>query len=176
MRSWRLIWRTDGIVPYLAAPASFKRLLGGERTARQFNKRRAGGAVRDPLLGEAELLHEVAAIPEQPLVIHAPVDPVANGYHPDCEALASGGYARSIREGHGPCKGASHDAGDRRPGARTEANRVHFDCDARGVDEERLQILDVLVDPSCLMTVWPGDRSEERRVGKECRSRWSPYH
>ena len=34
-------------------------------------------------------------------------------------------------------------------------------------------------------TVWPDDilvltpeegRSEERRVGKECRSRWSPYH
>ena len=29
--------------------------------------------------------------------------------------------------------------------------------------------------------VWEGDgflllRSEERRVGKECRSRWSPYH
>ena len=27
--------------------------------------------------------------------------------------------------------------------------------------------------------VWngvPGPRSEERRVGKECRSRWSPYH
>ena len=24
---------------------------------------------------------------------------------------------------------------------------------------------------------WPLDeRSEERRVGKECRSRWSPYH
>ena len=24
---------------------------------------------------------------------------------------------------------------------------------------------------------WPGrSRSEERRVGKECRSRWSPYH
>ena len=23
---------------------------------------------------------------------------------------------------------------------------------------------------------WVGDRSEERRVGKECRSRWSPYH
>ena len=22
----------------------------------------------------------------------------------------------------------------------------------------------------------PDDRSEERRVGKECRSRWSPYH
>ena len=23
---------------------------------------------------------------------------------------------------------------------------------------------------------YPSDRSEERRVGKECRSRWSPYH
>ena len=23
---------------------------------------------------------------------------------------------------------------------------------------------------------WMDDRSEERRVGKECRSRWSPYH
>ena len=26
------------------------------------------------------------------------------------------------------------------------------------------------------VSVPPGDRSEERRVGKECRSRWSPYH
>src|SRR5256885_16431766 len=26
------------------------------------------------------------------------------------------------------------------------------------------------------MEVPPGRRSEERRVGKECRSRWSPYH
>ena len=24
--------------------------------------------------------------------------------------------------------------------------------------------------------VWSRYRSEERRVGKECRSRWSPYH
>ena len=23
---------------------------------------------------------------------------------------------------------------------------------------------------------WSDERSEERRVGKECRSRWSPYH
>ena len=23
---------------------------------------------------------------------------------------------------------------------------------------------------------WEDSRSEERRVGKECRSRWSPYH
>ena len=25
-------------------------------------------------------------------------------------------------------------------------------------------------------SMYIGDRSEERRVGKECRSRWSPYH
>ena len=25
-------------------------------------------------------------------------------------------------------------------------------------------------------TLYVGFRSEERRVGKECRSRWSPYH
>src|SRR5215217_2851937 len=32
----------------------------------------------------------------------------------------------------------------------------------------------------CCTSCWPtccrGQRSEERRVGKECRSRWSPYH
>ena len=26
------------------------------------------------------------------------------------------------------------------------------------------------------LTRWTKSRSEERRVGKECRSRWSPYH
>src|SRR5256886_17210546 len=34
--------------------------------------------------------------------------------------------------------------------------------------------------PVYLRDIWPSakevDRSEERRVGKECRSRWSPYH
>ena len=29
---------------------------------------------------------------------------------------------------------------------------------------------------SLWMTCFTGIRSEERRVGKECRSRWSPYH
>ena len=32
---------------------------------------------------------------------------------------------------------------------------------------------DILLLPECFIT---GYRSEERRVGKECRSRWSPYH
>src|SRR5437867_9779572 len=38
--------------------------------------------------------------------------------------------------------------------------------------DNRLELAAVLVTP------WPVQqkRSEERRVGKECRSRWSPYH
>ena len=35
--------------------------------------------------------------------------------------------------------------------------------------DERLQILQIKDSET-------GMRSEERRVGKECRSRWSPYH
>src|SRR3989337_3806787 len=27
-----------------------------------------------------------------------------------------------------------------------------------------------------ILRIWPSLRSEERRVGQECRSRWSPYH
>src|SRR3712207_8262587 len=30
--------------------------------------------------------------------------------------------------------------------------------------------------PSYVRSLTPSSRSEERRVGKECRSRWSPYH
>src|SRR2546430_15721375 len=30
--------------------------------------------------------------------------------------------------------------------------------------------------PNLRQAVWYPLRSEERRVGKECRSRWSPYH
>ena len=32
------------------------------------------------------------------------------------------------------------------------------------------------VPPQVEYTLSPSSRSEERRVGKECRSRWSPYH
>ena len=34
----------------------------------------------------------------------------------------------------------------------------------------------VLIKISGLQMVDDTGRSEERRVGKECRSRWSPYH
>ena len=46
---------------------------------------------------------------------------------------------------------------------------------ARMVDSAGADI--ILVGDSVAMVVLGyEDRSEERRVGKECRSRWSPYH
>ena len=38
------------------------------------------------------------------------------------------------------------------------------------------KIILVLVLAIVIVGVGAGFRSEERRVGKECRSRWSPYH
>ena len=36
---------------------------------------------------------------------------------------------------------------------------------------------EVIIKPNCNTDdPFPRNRSEERRVGKECRSRWSPYH
>src|SRR2546426_4453456 len=63
------------------------------------------------------------------------------------------------------------------------------DLFARDIAPRRLQVglLDETLDPVAVLAsgnglaaldiTVPGDgRSEERRVGKECRSRWSPYH
>ena len=36
--------------------------------------------------------------------------------------------------------------------------------------------LENLADPLVIILIAAAVRSEERRVGKECRSRWSPYH
>src|SRR3989449_3198079 len=48
----------------------------------------------------------------------------------------------------------------------------------RGADAHALQtrVLDLLRELLGDLRVDLDDRSEERRVGKECRSRWSPYH
>ena len=37
-------------------------------------------------------------------------------------------------------------------------------------------LYDVTEQPREVEPPQPKERSEERRVGKECRSRWSPYH
>jgi len=54
---------------------------------------------------------------------------------------------------------------------RGEHGRGKDQHGARGAD------LELRVPPGTLVSdAASGERSEERRVGKECRSRWSPYH
>ena len=71
--------------------------------------------------------------------------------------------------------------GDRTP-LNTEVIRA-FVVDACGGDREIvLQMVDFFLNSAAGLVVEmktglaTDDRSEERRVGKECRSRWSPYH
>src|SRR5882724_11194002 len=46
----------------------------------------------------------------------------------------------------------------------------------RGLTIGALVTLNQLEEHPLVRASFPGLRSEERRVGKECRSRWSPYH
>src|SRR5690606_2933520 len=62
---------------------------------------------------------------------------------------------------------------------RTESNRVvNFRCDNPALIGKFADILIEEALPNSLRgTLISSElRSEERRVGKECRSRWSPYH
>ena len=43
-------------------------------------------------------------------------------------------------------------------------------------DMDYLSVNDVMIPKNEIIGIDLNDRSEERRVGKECRSRWSPYH
>ena len=47
---------------------------------------------------------------------------------------------------------------------------------ARKYEEEQGKQIKAEDRPAFHVSPYVGWRSEERRVGKECRSRWSPYH
>ena len=49
-------------------------------------------------------------------------------------------------------------------------------AEGEGLSQEHGNLLWTLIAAILVMFMQPGFRSEERRVGKECRSRWSPYH
>ena len=51
-------------------------------------------------------------------------------------------------------------------------------CSAMRIPAAAIVIQALLERNVTMATLWTslGIRSEERRVGKECRSRWSPYH
>ena len=54
----------------------------------------------------------------------------------------------------------------------TVIQRNEFDKRLRSILFAAIEILEVGLRTKFITTL----RSEERRVGKECRSRWSPYH
>ena len=57
----------------------------------------------------------------------------------------------------------------------TERNGIHIidlQKSVGKVDEAYKAVADIAANGGTILFV----RSEERRVGKECRSRWSPYH
>ena len=53
---------------------------------------------------------------------------------------------------------------------------IHVIIIAFGNDMLTLPLLLKSIIKIAFSTTFAGLRSEERRVGKECRSRWSPYH
>ena len=59
--------------------------------------------------------------------------------------------------------------------ARVKANgSMREKCDRKGLPQNEHSALAVITDSVGIRVILT--RSEERRVGKECRSRWSPYH
>src|ERR1043166_5812177 len=61
-----------------------------------------------------------------------------------------------------------------------EAIRLHQGLSKRETRAKTIEMLRLvkIADPASRVDAYPHQmsRSEERRVGKECRSRWSPYH
>src|SRR5260370_35154168 len=68
----------------------------------------------------------------------------------------------------------TYGAGITHPGFLANAFRFENPGAAGNDDDPRYAAIYDIVTPDPA-TAWP-NRSEERRVGKECRSRWSPYH
>ena len=65
---------------------------------------------------------------------------------------------------------------------RATGNNEHM-ARAQGISTNRMKVLGLMISnglvglSGALLAQYQGNsRSEERRVGKECRSRWSPYH
>src|SRR2546422_10262849 len=90
---------------------------------------------------------------------------------------------RAIGDLLASCPGPEQLSADERRGiiarytAVLEGNFIYWMTGAYlsvGSDEARAKIIDNLREE--VRDCHPGMRSEERRVGKECRSRWSPYH
>src|SRR2546425_13138095 len=86
---------------------------------------------------------------------------------PACTSIAAGGVGLALERHSGErrtldARGCLYYRGRRAPSSPLVV--THVDLPAQ------MLILSVWLSPVAVQ------RSEERRVGKECRSRWSPYH
>src|SRR5437867_6173840 len=108
------------------------------------------------LLRQAELSHEVLAVPEQPFMIHCPILPVTNRGHGDGEALACRRDGCAVSERHRLAESARHDSGRSCPGSGPEPYRMNFDGDVGRVNKQGFEIFDVFLNALGLMAVWPG--------------------
>src|SRR5256886_16153321 len=88
-------------------------------------------------------------------------------------ALGGGAWAYGTYEPNSPLFGRVIGRG---PGAGRVAYLTFDDGPNPGATEPILDTLAGLGVPAGFFMVGEHVRSEERRVGKECRSRWSPYH
>ena len=89
--------------------------------------------------------------------------PTHNEDSADSAVHAVGGADHNFQSTKGACKPETD---------QHEAALGHKMFSIGGNEEEVLQA----EDNQCAGLRLPEERSEERRVGKECRSRWSPYH
>ena len=89
------------------------------------------------------------------------------------DALIPGGYRRYVALGDSFTEGVG-DADARRPnGVRGWADRV---AEVMTERTPEFTYANLAVRGRGIDRIVKEQRSEERRVGKECRSRWSPYH
>ena len=112
-------------------------------------------------------LTEILGSAHRPLEI-LPFTPDLRVTPAELESIEAGYYSRDVWEGTvknalSPAAGAFWDLVERAPNLKWLA--VY----SAGTDQERYHI-------AMRRGVRLTNRSEERRVGKECRSRWSPYH
>src|SRR2546426_12327500 len=134
----------------------------------------------EPLLVAPALVDVALQPPEEPASRALVVEDDCGDIHPDPAPRSGADLQVEIRDPAGrsvPATGRRFRTPGERAGAQRVARLKHFvdvavEHLARRVAEQPLS----RPVPGADLAALSDGRSEERRVGKECRSRWSPYH